>query len=107
MNNLNLYWLADRPIGVRTFQLETRVATEAPVQQGIIADLEQNKVKWVLLDGVPWVPDSTFTAHPYVGSKLLDQYIASHYRVEARFGSYVVSSRKAIGQADEGGPATR
>jgi hypothetical protein len=106
INNLLIYWLADRPIGVRTFQLEARVATEAPVQQGIIADLEQNKVKWVLLDGVPWDGDSTFKAHPYVGSKLLDQYIDSHYRVEARFGSYVVSSRKETGQAGEVAPAT-
>jgi len=105
-NNLLIYWLADRPIGVRTFQLETRVATEAPVQQGIIADLEQNNVKWVVIDGVHVEPDRTFTAHHYVGSKLLDQYIASHYHVEARFGSYVVSRRKAIGQAGEDGPAS-
>lgn len=93
VSNLRIYWLADRPIGVRAFQLEARVATEAPVQQGIIADLEQNNVKWVLIDGVPWVGDATFVAHPYAGSKLLDQYIASHYREEARFGSYVVSGR--------------
>jgi hypothetical protein len=103
LNNLRIYWLADRPIGVRTFQLETRMATEAPVQQGIIADLEQNKVKWVVIDNVPWEPDPTFAAHRYVGSKLLDQYIASHYQVEAKFGPFVVSSRKAIGQPDEEG----
>ena len=100
-NNLLIYWLADRPIGVRTFQLEARVATEVPIQQGIVADLEQNKVKWVLIDGVRVDPDPTFAAHPYVGSKLLDQYIASHYRVEARFGAYVVCSRKAVGQAGD------
>lgn len=105
-NNLLIYWLADRPIGVRTFQLEARVATEVPVQQGIVADLEQNNVKWVLIDGVHVEPDRTFAAHPYVGSKLLDQYIASHYRVKARFGLYVVSSRKTIGQAGEDGPAS-
>jgi hypothetical protein len=105
-NNLRIYWLADRPIGVRSFQLETRVTTGAPVQQGIIADLEQNQVKWVLIDSVPWVPDATFAAHPYSGSKILDEYIANNYRVEARFGPYLVSSRKAIGQAGESGPAT-
>jgi hypothetical protein len=74
------------------------MATEAPVQQGIIADLEQNNVKWVVIDSFPWDPDPTFAAHPYVGSKLLDQYIASHYQVEAKFGPFAVSSRKAIGQ---------
>jgi len=102
-NDLRIYWLADRPIGVRSFQLESRVTTEAPVQQGIIADLEHNQVKWVLIDRFRWVPDPTFRAHPYAGSKLLDEYIASHYRLEARFGPYLAFSSKAIGQASEGG----
>jgi hypothetical protein len=107
VSNLRTYWLAERPIGVRTFQLEARMATEAPVQEGIIADLEHNKVKWIIIDDFSELqPDPTFVARHYVGSKLLDQYIASHYRVAARFGSYVVSSRKALGQAGEDGPAT-
>ena len=93
MNNLRFYFLAGRPIGVHTFQLETRVATEAPVQQGVIHDLDQNKVKWVILDSAYWNPDTTFRAHRYVGSKLLDQYIASHYHEEARFGAYQILSR--------------
>lgn len=96
-NNLRIYWLADRPIGVRTFQLETRMATEAPIQQGIIADLERNDVKWVIIDSNSLVPDATFKVHPYVGSKLLDQYIASHYSEEARFGAYVVLRKISAG----------
>lgn len=91
-NNLRTYWLAGRPIGTRTFQLETRIATEPQVQQGIITDLEQNHVKWVIIDAEPWVPDPTFVNRPYVGSKMLDEFIASHYREEARFGSYAVLS---------------
>jgi hypothetical protein len=93
VNNLRFYFLADRPIGVHAFQLETRVATEAPVQQAIIHDLDQNNVKWVILDGTKWTPDKAFLAHPYVGSKLLDQYIASHYREEAEVGAYSILSR--------------
>jgi hypothetical protein len=93
VNNLRFYFLADRPIGVHTFQLETRVATEAPVQQAIIHDLDQNNVKWVILDGTKWTPDKAFLAHPYVGSKLLDEYIASHYREEAEVGAYSILSR--------------
>jgi hypothetical protein len=91
-NNLRMYFLADRPIGVRTFQLETRVATEPLVQQGIISDLEQNHVRWVAIDTIPRLVDPTFVAHAYVGSKLLDQYIAGHYHEVARFGPYVLLS---------------
>ncbi len=51
-NNLRMYWLADRSIGVRTFQLESRMATEGPVQEEIIADLERNRATWIILDCV-------------------------------------------------------
>jgi len=90
LNNLRIYWLAGRPIGVRTFQLEARIATEPEVQKGIIEDLKQNNVKWVIIDTNPWVPDPTFVRHPYAGSKMLDEYIAQHYREEARFGLYKI-----------------
>ncbi len=101
MNNLRIYFLAGHPIGVRTFQLETRVATQPPVQQSIISDLEHNNVKWVILDAVNWRADPAFAAHPYVGSKLLDQYIASHYSEEARFGSYLILTKSAPGHGHE------
>jgi len=92
-NDLRPYWLADRPIGVRTFQLEARTATEANVQQEIISDLKRNDVNWILIDYAPELGDSTFLAQNYAGAKLLDQYIASQYREEARFGPYAVLCR--------------
>jgi hypothetical protein len=96
MNNLRFYFLAGRPIGVRVFQLEPVVATEAPVQQEIIHDLDQNKVKWVILDSGFWSPDKTFLTHHYVGSRLLDQYITSQYHEEARFGEYQILYKTAV-----------
>ena len=92
-NNLRLYWLADRPVGVRTFQLETRMATETNVQEQIVSDLRRNHVQWIMIDYAPFPGDETFKARNYVGSKLLDDYIGSHFRQEARFGSYAVLSR--------------
>jgi hypothetical protein len=92
-SNLRIYWLADRPIGTRVFQLETRVATEPDVQQGIIADLERNDVKCVVLDLKQLEGDDTFRQIGYVGSKLLDQYIEGHFREEARFGKLAVLTR--------------
>ena len=94
--NLQPYWLANRPIGVRTFQLETRIATEANVQREIISDLNRNDVKWVVIDYAPEFADSTFQKQDYVGAKLLDQYIASQYREEARFGPYAILSRRGL-----------
>ena len=91
-NDLRMYWLSDRPVGVRMFQLEMTVATEAPVQQGIIADLERNQVMWIVLDNAVEV-DVTWLKTGYEGSRLLDDYIAGHFAEEARFGPYMVLRR--------------
>jgi hypothetical protein len=93
LSNLRIYWLAGRPIGTRVFQLETRVATEPDVQQGIIADLERNGVKCVILDMKQLEGDDTFRQIGYVGSTLLDEYIAGHFHEEARFGKLAVLTR--------------
>ena len=83
-NNLRIYWLADRPIGVRAFQLETQVATEAVVQREQIADLEQNRVSWIVLDGLQTTGDLAFWRRGYQGSTDFDEYVSSHYVEVAR-----------------------
>ena len=93
INDLRFYWLAGRPIGARVFQLEARVASEAPVQREIISDLERNGVKCVIIDREQILGDATFLKSGYVGSTLLDEYISSHFREEARFGRYAVLTR--------------
>jgi hypothetical protein len=92
-NDLIIYWLADRPIGVRTFQLETRSATEATVQAGIIADLGRNGVRWLILNRLQVRGDDTFAEQAYQGSSLLDDYIRNHFRDVARFGGYSILNR--------------
>jgi hypothetical protein len=92
-SDLRIYWLADRPIGARTFQLETKIATEAPVQREIISDLSRNRVHWLILDLGKSIGDDTFNREDYQGSTLLDEYVSSHYREDARFGQYAVLSR--------------
>jgi hypothetical protein len=92
-NDLRIYWLADRPIGARTFQLETRLATETPVQAEIIADLERNHVRWLILNRVPVRGDDTFAEQAYQGSALLDGYVRNSFRDVARFGPYAVLLR--------------
>jgi len=92
-NDLRVYWLAGRPIGVHTFQLETRVATEATVQREIIRDLQQNGVRWIILNSASVRGDDTFLQRAYHGSTLLDEYIAKNFHQQARFGVYAVLSR--------------
>jgi hypothetical protein len=91
-NDLRMYWLSDRPIGAKVFQLETRAATEASVQEGIIADLERNHVRWIVLDSA-LEGDDLWMRTAYEGSRLLDDYIAGHFAEEARFGDYIVLRR--------------
>jgi hypothetical protein len=91
-NDLRMYWLSGRPIAVRTFQLETRMATEEPVQSAIISDLEQRKNAWVILDSEA-EGDEAFLKANYQGSSLLDQYIARNFKQVASFGRYWVFRR--------------
>jgi hypothetical protein len=91
-NDLRMYWLAERPIAVRTFQLETKVATEAAFQREIADDLERNKQAWVILDSAK-DGDEEFSRSHYKGSELLDNYIAQNFREVAKFGHYVILTR--------------
>ena len=87
--------MAEGPIGVQNFQLETKIATEAPVQRKFVQDLERNHVNWILLDNAPETGDDTFMQQAHHGSKMLDQYIAAAFEEEARFGAYQVLHRRA------------
>lgn len=91
-SNLRVYWLAERPIGVRAFQLETQVATEAPVQRQQIADVEQNRVNWMVIDGLD-AGDPTFRKRAYRGAADFDQYVAAHFVERARFGRFTILQR--------------
>lgn len=93
-NDMRIYWLADRPIGVRTFQLETGMATEAAVQREIILDLTKSRVRWVILELARQHGDATFERRAYQGSTLLDRYIRENFQSVTRFGEYGVVTRR-------------
>jgi len=86
INDLRIYWLAGRKIGVRTFELEPGMVTKPVTQRELIADLELNNVKWVVIDSASFSPNTQ--AHR--GPQLLDHSIATRYREEAQFGSYSI-----------------
>lgn len=89
-NDLRIYWLSGRPIGVKTFQLEPGNATEPDVQREIMADLKQNHVQWLIIDRHPETGDATFIRRGYVGSTLLDDYVKSNFQEQSRFGRFSI-----------------
>jgi hypothetical protein len=93
-NSLRAYWLSGRPIGVRRFQLETQNATEEVVQREIIQDLNQNHVRWAIIQWNPWMGDVNFFRQAYVGSALLDRFILANFQVKTQFGSFAVLNRR-------------
>jgi hypothetical protein len=108
VNNLRIYWLADRPIGVRAFQLETQVATEAAVQREQIADLELNRVNWMIIDRLQEIGDTTFWKRGYRGAADFDDYVSTHYVEKARFGRFSILQREpslaAVATSGDNGP---
>ena len=94
-NNLRFYWLSGRPIGVREFQLEDKIATEAPVQQQIIHDLDQNHVKWAIIDRdqPKGEGDEGFVRRAYSGATLLDAFVRENFKEESRFGRFAILRR--------------
>ena len=93
-SDLRMYWLSGRPIGVRDFQLEDRTTTEAPVQRGIIHDLDRNHVNWVVIDRKPYEGDEPFIRRAYSGSTLLDEFIVQNFEEESHFGRYAILRRR-------------
>jgi hypothetical protein len=93
-NSMRAYWLSGRPIGVRRFQLETQDATEEVVQREIIQDLNQNHVRWAIIQRNPSVGDVNFLRRAYVGSALLDRFILANFQVKTHFGSFAVLNRR-------------
>ncbi len=92
-NNLRLYWLSDRPIGVREFQLEDKIATEAPVQREIIHDLDRNHVKWCIIDRDQPTGDDAFIRRAYSGATVLDAFVRENFTEESRFGKFAILRR--------------
>jgi hypothetical protein len=92
-NNLRLYWLSGRPIGVREFQLEDKIASEAAVQREIIRDLDQNHVKWAIIDRDQPTGDEAFVRRAYSGATLLDAFVRENFKEESRFGRFAILRR--------------
>ncbi len=91
-NDVRAYWLLDRPLGCNYYIFDTDLTIQPAIQQAMIAGLEKNDVRWVILEHHP-LQDQAFLERKHPGSKLLDQFLASNYRETARFGRFEVLTK--------------
>jgi hypothetical protein len=94
VNHVRAYWLAERLPGVRYINLDSAVLREASVQQEIVAELQGNGVNWAILYNLSGKDyDSWFPNLP-PAPRALDNFLATQFREEARFGRFSVIRRR-------------
>lgn len=88
-NDVRAYWIGGRPVGIRHYVFEPGLTTEASIQDAMILDLRRNGVKWAIIEHTS-TGDKTYLKRGYVGAGLLDSYLATNFREDARFGQFSV-----------------
>lgn len=93
VNDVSLYFLAERPIPTRYHELHPGVATTAPVQQTIVAELTEGAVPWILMVRYPDSREPNDSAKSS-GVNVLDEYISTNYRPVQQYGIYQLWQRR-------------
>lgn len=87
VNDMLIYYLADRGNGVRVAMFNPGVTNTDPVQSGMARDLATSRTEVMVLND-RWAERSEpSNASSVPGSSVLDDYIADHYRVVCDYGS--------------------
>ena len=73
--DLRFYWLSDKPIVLWHTALDA-ITLDAPAQAGIIADLNARRIQYAVLEDTQFYGTET----GYIGSTMLDEYLASHFQ---------------------------
>ena len=95
INETDLYFLADRLPGTRYTQYAPNMTSRREVQEDMIASLERNAVRVVVLSSLfdGYVEDQPVLV--LKGSTLLDEYLRKRFAPTARFGVYTILERKS------------
>jgi hypothetical protein len=93
VNDVSLYFLADRPVATRYHELHPGVATTAPVQQAIIDELTAAAPPWLFVVAYPESREPNDSARSS-GVTMLDEYIHAHYRAVEQYGIYELWQRQ-------------
>jgi hypothetical protein len=86
-NEMALYFLANRPGAVRRMQFDPNMVTRAEFQAEMIADLEAERPKVVVLSSRALYCDEPNRSREW-GASLLDEYLATHYTVAKEVEAY-------------------
>ena len=93
-NDVMFYFLLERHSPTRYHELHPGLANTEPVQREMIADIERNAVKYVVLtsmfQGANEPNDSALSS----GVELLDDYLRTHYQWVTTIGAYRIYVRR-------------
>ncbi|MFP4528996.1 MAG: ArnT family glycosyltransferase [Candidatus Kapaibacterium sp.] len=92
INDIMLYFLADRLPAVKYHELHPGVATRADVQREIIESLKNSDTRIIILHTAA-LPDEPNQSTKISGSDLLDKYIRENFPKARDFGSYRIMVR--------------
>jgi 4-amino-4-deoxy-L-arabinose transferase-like glycosyltransferase len=93
ISNMALYFAAGRQPVSRWYHFDPGLQTRADVQSEIIAELDATKVRFVARDEAYDTVEEPNQSSASSGVRLLDQYLATRYRLAARFGQIAVYRR--------------
>jgi hypothetical protein len=93
INDVLFYALAGRPPATGYHELHPGVATTAPVQRAIVADLERHDVQTVIVRTERHPLEHANASSRSSGVTLLDEHLASSFAPVGRFGDYEVRRR--------------
>jgi hypothetical protein len=91
-NEVDLYYLADRPGAVRRLQFDPNVVTRASFQREMIAELEQTRPKVAVLSNCCREAEANRSGE--AGALLLDRYLQSRYVPVKKAGHYLLLLRQ-------------
>jgi hypothetical protein len=94
VNNILIYFLADRPSATRWYHFEPGIQSSAPVQADIVDDIKARNVRLLVLsadwDNVREPNASAISS----GVMLLDEYIRANFQEIVHFGSAAIWQRR-------------
>jgi hypothetical protein len=102
INDVFLYFLLDRPSATRYQELHPAIADTERIQEEIVRDLREKKVKYIVLSRrfsdaeLEWAKTHFLLFLPNVGSTVLDDHISSEYEQLRNFGPYQVWGKKVM-----------
>ncbi len=91
VNELDLYFLLDRPGATRYLQFDPGTVTREEVQAQMIHTLDAKHIHMVILASPPFANEPNDSAK--MGSTLLDTYIRARYKLATTIGPYEVRFR--------------